>query len=970
MQFRNAIILLSMTLALAGVLVSCSTKKNTPMTRFYHSMTAHYNIMYNGELAFQKGLDAQTEGHRDDYNSLLPMYISTSKATASMGKSNYAMAIEKCEKAIKLHSIKKKPATKPGRKRTKERKDYLARKEFNPYLWRSWQMMGESQFNRGEFIEAASTFNYMTRLYATQPEIANVARAWLARCYVALEWPYDAEDVLRKMSRDSLSNKAQQSYNNSRTAWLIQTGQYEEAIPLLRKAISRQRGSTARARLNYLLGQLYRETGQRKEAYEALRKVIRSNPPYEMSLNARILQSEMASQTQKRKMIRKLQRMAKSDNNKDYIDQIYLAIGNIHLNAGDTLRCSYAWEKGLLESKGGNAKGVLLLKLATIYWEQEKYIDAARCYKACTSVLDKEHDDYPLVEHRNKSLEGLTEPLEAIKLQDSLQILAKLSPAEIEATCERLAMEYTKKEKEEAKRLAAQESANNAGAQGTQQNIQNQQNQQNTPGTSSTNTPQGWYFSNPRTVAQGRNAFIRKWGKRPNTDLWRWADRNGFADIVELPEELSESTEWETAEDSVDISDDTDIDSLENDPHNKAFYLKQIPLTEEQMEASHLILGDALFKAGVLEQEQLGNFTLAYNTLQRFIGDYPEHDKVGEACYHLMLICGRLGMDDESARFRERVIKEHPDSKHAVLLANPKYELIARGGRHLEDSIYADAYMAYRQSDYEHVKEGYAFSTENFPEGKHRARFMFVHAMSQLYSGDKDGFLVSLKELIDKYSQEEVTQIASEIMKGINEGRLLREGQWDTSAMWSQRRMGSGTDSTALGDTLSRERLGAFAFVLAYPKGALDEDQLLFEVARYNFTAFTVRNFEIELSDLDNISMLSVKGFQSYDEVHAYAQSLYSDRHMATVLEGIRSMLILEDNLRLIGGKYSFEDYRIFHDSYLTPMDIPDELRIDSNNTFLGEDEAPEERESKDDGDTENMTEEEYDAEDDFPFGF
>ena len=84
------------------------------MTRFYHSLTAHYNILYNGEVAFEKGQDAQIEGHKDDYNSLLPMYISTNKSTAGMGKSNYTTAIEKCEKAIKLHSIKKKPKIKPG----------------------------------------------------------------------------------------------------------------------------------------------------------------------------------------------------------------------------------------------------------------------------------------------------------------------------------------------------------------------------------------------------------------------------------------------------------------------------------------------------------------------------------------------------------------------------------------------------------------------------------------------------------------------------------------------------------------------------------------------------------------------------------------------------------------------------------------------------------------------------------------
>lgn len=968
-------------IALTAVLMltaACSTKKNTPMTRFYHSMTAHYNTLYNGEVAFQKAQDAQIEGHKDNYNRLLPMYISTTKATADMGKASYAKAIEKCEKAIKLHSIKRKPATKPGAKRTKERKDYLARKEFNPYLWRAWLLMGRSQFGRGEFIEAASTFNYMVRLYATQPEIANLARTWLARCYVALDWPYDAEDVLRKMAKDSLSVSLRGSYNNSRTAWLIQTGQYEEAIPLLRQTIGAQKGSVQRARLNFLLGQLCRETGSKEEAYAALKKVLRANPPYEMSLNARVMQSEMASRTQMKQMIKKLKRMAKNDNNKNYIDQIYLAIGNIYLNNNDTLQCTYAWEKGLLESKGGSAKGTLLLRLANLYWEQENYIDAARCYKECISALEKESEEMHTVELRNKALEGLPAPLQTIKLQDSLQLMAKLPPEELEAACERLAKEYTKKEKEEAKRKER------AGADGAGKNTGEDVTATSLTSTSATDadgvggTNRGWYFSNPRTVAQGKAAFFRKWGKRKNADLWRWADKTAMADIVELPEDaLAQNTEDLSENDSTDIYGEemeAEEDTMQNDPHNKAFYLKQIPLTEEQMQMSHQLLSEALFQAGALEQDRLANFPLAHKTLTRFLADYPEHEKAGEACYRMFLICGRMGMGPESLYFRERVMGDFPDSKYASLLANPRYDLIARGGKHLEDSIYAAAYEAYLGKDYEHVEKEYVFSSENFPEGKHRGRFMFIYAMSQLYSDNQDGFLTSLQELLEKYSTEEVAKIAEEILKGVKEGRLLQQGQWDTSMLWARRGGVSGAESTAEADTLRQDRLGNFAFVLAYPTGALDENQLLFEVARYNFTAYTLRNFELELSDLDGISLLAVKGFLSFDEVHSYAQSLYANRHMATILEGIRSLLILEENLALLGSKYSFEDYRLFYEEHFAPMQIPEELRIDSTLPFRGEDEVPDLSDEDGDGargddDPDKAVGQEEDAED-FPFGF
>ena len=189
------------------LMVSCSTKKNTAGTRFYHSTTAHFNTLYNGQQAFLEGLDAQIRGHKDDYTRLLPMYLSTNKSTANIGKANYETAITKSEKAIKVHSIKKRPNINGNKRRTPKQKAFLAQKEFNPYLRHAWLMMAEAQFNRGEFIEAASTLNYILRLYSTQPEVTSVAKARLARCYVALEWPYDAEDILNKMKRDSMSRK-------------------------------------------------------------------------------------------------------------------------------------------------------------------------------------------------------------------------------------------------------------------------------------------------------------------------------------------------------------------------------------------------------------------------------------------------------------------------------------------------------------------------------------------------------------------------------------------------------------------------------------------------------------------------------------------------------------------------------------------------------------------------------------------
>ena len=971
---QNSISMGILMLMLLCVISACSIKKNTPTTRFYHAMTAHFNTLYNGEVAYLDGEEAQMKSHQDDYNRMLPMYISTNKTTAGVGKSNYETTITKCEKAIKLHSMKKRPTVKPSQKKDEKMKAFLARKEFNPYMYHAWLMMAEAQFQKGEFIEAASTYNYIIRLYQAQPDIASIAKAKLARCYVALDWAYDAEDVINKMKRDSIGREGQQELTNTMAAYQILIGQYEEAIPYLKNTIKNVKRKQKRTRLNYLLGQLYQQTGQNEEAYKAYAKVMRANPPYEMAFSARIAQTEVMPRDKFNQMVSLLKRMAKSDKNKDYLDKVYYALGNIYMGVNDTTHCIYAWEKGVKDAtKNGPDKAMLLLKLSNLYWEMEKYIDAARTYKACVGILDKEHEEYKETERRSKILTELEPHLSAVKLQDSLQALAKMPEAEYLAAIDRV-IEQLKKEEKEAEKKAAQ-NGTNANGQKPAANGQQPQNNKSIAANTGTggNQQQGpWYFYNPTTMKRGIEEFQRRWGQRKNEDLWRISNKASYAaatgnndmEFSQVEGGDDESLYGSLESDSTLSADRAKKDSLENDPHHREYYLKQIPFTEEQMEASNQILSDGLYNAGILEQEKLENWLLAEETMQRVLSDFPERDGIDNIYYHLFLLYGRLGDSEKADYYRALLMEQFAETKLAVLLANPNYEMIARDGKHVEDSVYAASYAAYQEDKYSEVEKNYQFSTENFPEGQNRARMMFIRAMSQLYGGERDSFLVTLKEVIQKYPKEEVTELANAIVKGLNEGRLLMDDRYDASSIWSRRTRQASGDSTEVVPELKDDRYGNFVFVLAYPTNSLDENQLLFEVARYNFTSYMVRNFDIEIQEKQGITMMCVKGFLSYDEVHSYAQTLYADKHMNTLLEGIRTLLISEDNLKLIGTEFSFDDYKAFYEETFAPMDIPEDLQIDepTNLKIIDPDDyVPEEKKEG---------EEEEEVEDDFPWGF
>ena len=211
MRSRHILPLL-IAIGVAIAITSCSNKKNTAQTRWWQAFTAKYNTYYNGTLAYIDGSLEKENGNKDNYTEMLPLYTVGNKASRELGKSYYETAIETCQKTIKLHSITARPEWNKSRKKTERDIEWLNRKEYNPFLWRAWMLMGRSQFYKGDFDEAASTFAYMSRLYKTQPAIYGKARAWLAKCYIEQDWIDDAEDVIRNMQRDSIVWRAQKEW--------------------------------------------------------------------------------------------------------------------------------------------------------------------------------------------------------------------------------------------------------------------------------------------------------------------------------------------------------------------------------------------------------------------------------------------------------------------------------------------------------------------------------------------------------------------------------------------------------------------------------------------------------------------------------------------------------------------------------------------------------------------------------------
>ena len=924
MKAKKSYILIAVV-ALVALLASCSTEKNTSRSRWWHSFNARYNTYYNGSVAYIDASLEKENGNKDNFTEMIPMYTVGNKKSRELGKANYDKAIEKCEKAIKLHSITKRPEWTKSRRKTERDIEWLSRKEYNPFLWKAWMLMGRSQFYQGAFDEAASIFSYMCRLYATQPAIYGRARAWLAKSYIEQDWLYDAEDVIRNMQRDSIHWRAQKEWDFTYADYYIHTGDYDKAIPYLKKSIDHEMRKKQKARLCFLLGQLYAATGKNAEAYKAFKSVVRKNPPYELEFNARIAMTEVMGASQAKKMVGKLKRMAASDKNKDYLDQVYYAIGNIYLAQKDTLKAISNYEKGNKKAtRSGIEKGVLLLKLGDLYWQQEKFSDAQRCYGEAIGLLDKDRKDYEQLSARSKVLDELVPYTDAIHLQDSLQALAKMSEKDRNAAIDRVIAELKRQEKEQ-KRLEdeknAQQTMQRNGAMGNRNNT----NRNNTAQTQQNNRQNAvWYFYNAMAVQQGKQAFEKLWGKRENTDNWQRVNKTVVGNLngdagMELTEEQKDSiAKAEQAQDSLEQL----KDSAQNDPHKREYYLVQIPFTEDQVATSNLTIMDGLYNSGVIFKDKLDNLDLSKKQFTRLETQYPDFEQKADMYYHLFLLYSRLGQHDVAAGYVEKLKAEYPENQWTILLTDPYFKENAQFGVHIEDSLYAATYDAFKADRLSEAKANAQISATRFPLGENRDKFLFIGGLAKLNDGDSKGCVDDMKAVVEKFPQSKLAEMAGMIVNGVNAGKPLHGARFDLGDVWTRRTAVLADSDSINAKTFDAERNTEFVFMLAYVPDSVDENKLLYQMAKVNFTHYVVRNFDLAIEDANGLRRMVVRGFRNYDEALQYARGLAEQAGLQQLLSGCKAIVISDKNLPLLGTNFSYADYQDFYDKNFAPLKI------------------------------------------------
>ena len=888
------------------------------MSRHYNELNTRYNIYFNGNEAYKEGVKQLQTNFVEDFSKPLLLNEVSDHVRAKTTAGNMDKAIAKAQKAIKKHSIRVKPSKKPGPKAKPEAKLFYEQEEFNPFMDEVFLLMAKAQFTKTDFMSASATCSYIVRHFSTNKKCCDEASILQARAYIELGWYYEAENILNELNKDNLTPQLIADFSATFADLNIRRKNYSEALPYLEIATQKVRNRREKQRWSFLLGQLYQLSDRKEKAYKTFSSIPAMNPPYEMELNARIRQTEVFPDSDTRLALRKLEKLSKSRKNKDYLEQVHYALSNLYMASKDTAKALKSLQIGLKESKkSGPQKLKTLLSLGNLYFITEQFTLAEPCYTQALPMVGKTDERFAFVSKRAALLKELAPEVKTIHDQDSLHAVMRMSESERnELIAERIKDAEIKAKAESKKRRTTQEVANNEA-----NNFDEGSENRRIPPPSDPATPsvvKSWYFYNQAAVDVGLRDFQRKWGNRPLIDDWRRLQKAAV-----VTQETAASTDSTNATQAkAPLPRDTSSTNFAegaDDPFNPNFYLKDLPLTKEKLDASYKSLSESLYKAGLICWEQMENDQLAVKYFTRLAEQFPNNENLEKAWYMMYLMYKYKKEEVKAEHVRKLLLNTFSNGALGLRLIDPKYIDNLKKMYQVQDSLYENTYALYNRHQTDSLMSNIRFAEENNAIQKLQPKYQFLAAMENARTGMADPFHERLLMIRDSFPESDLQPLVKQMLTFWDQGkRPVPSAGYNlqSSALTAEN-----TESQAMEDTLSN----AFQFLpkeahyllFVYDSAHVNVNRLQFDVALYNFSNYLVRDYELRTVEIGKMNVLLVSEFENAEDVVRYRSFLqFQGQEPEAKYQGIRVMLVSETNLRLLEKGASPKTYADFFQKF------------------------------------------------------
>ena len=728
------IILASATLLLSG----CSTKKNTLTRRAFHNLTSHYNVYWNGQQSIEEGDRQLKSSVKEDYTKILRVYNYGDKTEAMALNAQMDRALQKTSICVQKHSMKFN-----GKERVK-------------WIDDAYLVMGKAHFYKHDFIPAKRTFDFVSTEF-NYNDIALVANLWLAKTYIETEQYSKAIATIELLQSKTANMKKmpKELYRNldlTIADYYIATKDYRKAIAYLKSGMIQNNDREMRLRCMFILGQIYMQLDDANHAIEWFRKVTKKNPKYEMLFEAKMNMARMGSAGNAKEMYRMLNRMLDEKKNEEYIDRIYFAMAELAMREGNPDKAIGYYRESVANAKANQIQRAMSsLKVATLLFDRNNYELSQAYYDTAVRAMNREtYPDYDSIANISQTLNDLVTNLTLIRDQDSLIRVANMDSVSRNALIDKIIEDVIEQEKIEKEREEYEEQLALMGGAVGKTEIKGDD----------PKATGNWYFYNPTTIQNGFTEFSRKWGMRKLEDNWRISDKRSIS-AGGLADDGSGGKKEEGEEK------DKDEKAVTN--HDRAYYMQDLPFTDEQQQAAHKQIAGALYNVGFIYLDRLSDYPRSIDAYERLDHRYPGNEHELPAWYALYKMYNDEQNNEKADLYKGKILSKYPESSYANFILDPNYYKKLEEESLQASDLYTRTYDAYQQGQYYRVRMNAERALEQYASDTALApRFALLDAVARGRLETVDSMAYALLRVVQNYPTSSVHEYALTLLQEVN----------------------------------------------------------------------------------------------------------------------------------------------------------------------------------------------------------
>ncbi|ABQ04084.2 tetratricopeptide repeat protein [Flavobacterium johnsoniae] len=731
-------------------LIACSTKNNTFVNRNSHALSTKYNILYNGGLGLEKGLQAIKANDQDNFWKMLPIEKMQFDENFSEGEKTKNPDFEKAEtkatKAIQKHSMN------------------IGGRERNYQIDEAYLMLGKARYYDQRFIPALEAFNYILYKY---PNSSNIYTAKIWREKTNMRLGNDAivvKNINQLLKKTDLNKQTFSDANALLAEAFLNLEERDSAVAKLRIAEQFSRINEDRARYKFILGQMYQEVGNKDSAtyyYDGVihmnRKADRKYMMHAYAKKAQMYDYEKGNDTIFLKTYNKL---VADRENRPYYDVLFYEMGVFYDKKKDKENALKFYNKSLgRKSKDPYLMASAYRNIGNMYFKNTDYTMAAKYYDSTLTKLNPKTREFAFIEKNRKNLDNVIKYEGIAKRNDSIIKVYGMPDSERKIYFESYIAELKKKdeakrilEEKEKEKLANVERNNSASSAPTAVNPNSLGKPANMD-TDGIRPPSGndavstFYFYNPTTVAYGKLQFKKMWGNRTIGGNWRLSAIKAANDAAMLNDSINEA-EANKLKDTVVI-----------EKYTTAFYEKQLPKTQIAIDSIGKERNFAYYQLGLIYKEKFKEYTLASDKLEQLLRNNPEEKLILPSMYNLYKIY-QITDPAKAEKIKSDITNNYPGSRYAQILNNTNTDDIPS-----PEKEYQKWYKLFQEEKFDVVLDNIDNLINQYSGDEIVSKFELLKANTLGKVNGLEAYKKGLENVADNYPNSDEGKNAREILE-------------------------------------------------------------------------------------------------------------------------------------------------------------------------------------------------------------